>query len=67
MIIDDIKPQIEQNMEINAEQIVTALKLWYSRIADRAGKIISAEISNEPTKFIARTITKAIIKAIKRL
>ena len=36
-------------------------------IADSAGKITSAEISREPTKFIASTIITAVITAISRL
>ena len=50
-----------------AEQIVTLLKLLNTLIADRAGKIISAEISREPTKFIAITMIIAVIMAIIRL
>ena len=38
-----------------------------TRMADRAGKTTSAEINNEPTRFIASTITTAIITAISRL
>ena len=36
-------------------------------IADKAGKITRAEISSDPTRFIASTIITAIITAIKRL
>ena len=36
-------------------------------IALIAGKIISAEISSEPTRFIARTIITATTTAISRL
>ena len=50
-----------------AEQIVTALKLLNTRIAERAGKITRAEIKREPTRFIASTIITAIITAITRL
>ena len=37
------------------------------RMADSAGKITSAEISSEPTRFIASTITTAMMMAISRL
>ena len=37
------------------------------RIADRAGKITSAEISREPTRFIASTIITPTTTAIRRL
>ena len=60
-------PSAAQHTERNAEQIVTDLKLLNTRIADRAGKITSAEISSEPTRFIAITIITAIIIAIIRL
>ena len=50
-----------------AEKIVTILKFLKIYIADIAGKIISAEINKEPTKFIAKTIITAIKIAITRL
>ena len=53
--------------ESNAEHIVTALKLLKRRIDDIAGKMISADISSDPTRFIARTIITAITAAINRL
>ena len=37
------------------------------RIAESAGKITSAEISKDPTSFIASTIITAVITAISRL
>lgn len=39
--------------------IITFLKLEHTFIAAKAGKTTSAVISNEPTRFIASTITKA--------
>ena len=36
-------------------------------MADSAGKITSAEISSEPTRFIASTMTTATMTAISRL
>ena len=61
------KPIIEQNTEMQAEQIVTDLKLLKTLIALRAGKITNAEINNDPTRFIAKTIIIAIIIAITKL
>ena len=60
------KPEVEQITEIIAEQIVTDLKLLNNRIAERAGKITRAEMSNEPTRFMANTIIMAMIIAITR-
>ena len=60
-------PVTAQTTEITAEHITTNRKLLKIRIADNAGKIISAEISREPTKFIAKTIITAIIIAISIL
>jgi len=36
-------------------------------MAERAGKMIKAEINKEPTKFIAKTITKEINMAMSIL
>ena len=66
-IMDIIIPLKAQITEIIAEQMVTLLKELKRRMADSAGKIIRAEISREPTRFIARTIMTAIITAITRL
>ena len=60
-------PEKAQATERTAEQIVTARKLLNSRIADSAGKITSAEISSEPTRFIASTMMTAMMTAISRL
>ena len=65
--IDKRIPSVAQNTLRHAEQIVTALKLLSSRIADSAGKIISAEISREPTRFIEMTIMTAMMMAMIRL
>ena len=53
--------------EITAEHMITLRKLLKRRIADSAGKIISADISSEPTRFIASTMMSAVIMAISRL
>ncbi len=50
-----------------AEQTVTPLKLRKRRIALMAGKMIRAEISREPTRFIASTMMTAMTTAIRRL
>ena len=50
-----------------AEQIVTALKLRNILIADKAGKMTSADISSEPTRFIASTMMTAITVASRKL
>ena len=60
-------PEIEQIDESTAEQIVTERKLLKILIAERAGKMIKAEIKSEPTRFIARTIITAMMIAITRL
>nr|WP_288679947.1 hypothetical protein [uncultured Brachyspira sp.] len=60
-------PITEQITDIIAEQIVTERKLLNICIDDKAGNIIKAEINNEPTRFIANTMTTAIITAINKL
>lgn len=65
--IDRIIPVSAHITDITAEQSITALKLLNTLIADNAGKIISAEISREPTRFIASTIISAVTTAISRL
>lgn len=58
--IDTKIPTQAHTTEIPTEQIVTLRKLRNIRIADNAGNITSAEISSDPTRFIAITITTAI-------
>ena len=65
--IDERMPNIAQKTDITAEKRMTDLKFLKSRKDERAGKMIRAEIKREPTRFMARTITMAIITAIKRL
>ena len=60
-------PETAHITEITAELIITDKKLLKSLIAERAGKIIRAEISNAPTRFMARTITTAVTTAIRML
>ena len=65
--IERIIPAREQMIAVEAAQIVTLLKLLKILIAERAGKMISAEIRSAPTRFIAITITTAVIIASARL
>ena len=65
--METIIPVAAQMREIITEQIITLLKLLKTLIAERAGKMISAEISSEPTKFIAITIMTAITTTMRRL
>ena len=60
-------PRKAQVTLMTAEKTVTDRKERKIRMADRAGKIISAEISSEPTRFMASTIIIAVITAIRRL
>ena len=46
-----------------AAPINTALKLLNNCITDNAGKITSADINKDPTRFIARTTITAMITA----
>ena len=65
--IEIIIPNAAQNTEKHAEQIITLLKLLNTRIADNAGNITSADIKSDPTRFIASTMTSAIVIAIIKL
>ena len=50
-----------------AENTVTDLKLLKSLMAESAGKMIRAEISSEPTRFMASTMITAMTTAIRKL
>ena len=65
--IEMMRPVAEQITERTAEQMVTRLKLWKSRMDESAGKITSAEISSDPTRFMASTMMTAVTTAISRL
>ena len=65
--IEQRMPKIAQKTDITAEKRMTDLKFLNSLMDERAGKIIRAEIKREPTRFMARTITIAMMTAIKRL
>ena len=60
-------PTNEHTTERIALTTVTERKLLHTLIAESEGKIINAEISNEPTKFIASTIITAVSIAITKL
>lgn len=66
-MIDAKMPRTAQITEITAELIMTERKLLKILIAERAGKIISADISRAPTRFMASTITTAVTTAITML
>ena len=65
--IDVIMPENAHNTDKIAEQMVTERKLPKTRMADSAGKMTSAEINNDPTRFMASTMITAITTAISRL
>lgn len=65
--MDIIIPESAHITDKTAEHIVTLLKLLKSFIADSAGKITSADMSSEPTRFMASTIITAVITAMIRL
>ena len=60
-------PVSAQATDSAAVQTVTLRKLLNTRMAESAGKMISAEISSEPTRFIASTMMTAMTTAISRL
>ena len=65
--MDMMIPERAHVTDRTADKMVTFMKLLKSLIAESAGKIIRAEISSEPTRFIARTIITAITVAMSRL
>ena len=64
---DKRSPTSEPTTESTAEQIITDLKLRNRRMAESAGKMINAEMSNAPTNFMASTITTPLTAAIMKL
>ena len=56
-------PIAAQVTDNTAAHIVTLRKFLKIHIAETAGKMTSAEIKREPTRFIASTITTAMIIA----
>ena len=65
--IDIMIPEKAHTTERIAAHTVTFKKLLNMLIADKAGKITRAEISSDPTRFIASTMITAMITAIRRL
>jgi len=67
--IDILGKLLEDYVDIDRiiEQMVTALKLPNTHIADRAGKMMSADIKSEPTRFIPSTIITAMMIAMIKL
>lgn len=65
--IDTRIPTVAQTTDRQTEHTVTLKKVRNIRIADSAGNITSAEISSEPTKFMASTMITAVLTAISRL
>ena len=57
-------PVTAQKTEKQQANIVTFLKLLNNCMDETAGKIMSAEISRVPTRFIARTIIVAMTAAM---
>ena len=64
---ESISPTVAAVTEMHAEQITTDLKPVNTRIAESAGKTISADMRSEPTSSIASTIITAEITAIRVL
>ena len=65
--IATIIPKTAQAVDMHAESRTVPLKVLERRIAASAGKIISAEVRSEPTRFIASTMSTAVITARGRL
>ena len=55
-------PAVALKTDNTAALIVTERKDLNNRIADNAGKITSAEIRSEPTRFIARSEERRVGK-----
>lgn len=66
-IIAENIPPTAQSDDITVERITTRLKVLQTRIDASVGKITSADINSEPTRFIAKTIITAVTTAISRL
>lgn len=67
MIIENVSPTMAQKTDIILDIIVTLLNVLHILIDDIAGNTISADTRREPTRFIASTITIAVIVAIRKL
>ena len=60
-------PRVAHTTEMTAEQMMTLLKLRNTLIADNAGKMISADVSSAPTRFMASTMMTAVTTATIKL
>ena len=60
-------PTAEFTTDMAAAHSVSALKLRQTRIAERAGKMTSADMRSEPTRRIASTTVSAITTENRRL
>ena len=67
VIMEIISPKTAHTTENTAEKTVTFLKLRNILMAESAGNMISAEISKEPTRFMASTMITAMTTAIRKL
>ena len=65
--IDITIPVSAQVTDKTADKMVTFKKLLKILMAESAGKMIRADIRREPTRFMASTITAAVISAVKVL
>ena len=61
--IETMIPNAAQMTESTEEDIITLRKLLKRRIEESAGKMMSAVMSNEPTKYMERTMITAITMA----
>ena len=66
LTIDISNPIIAETTDIILDAIVTDLKVLNILIAEITGNIIKADIRSEPTRFIASTITIAVIVATSK-
>lgn len=66
-MIDTRIPSNAHSTEITTDEMITERKFLNSLIDDKAGNTTRALINREPTKFIATTITAAIVMAINKL
>jgi hypothetical protein len=65
--IEIIIPKNAHTTDNIAEKIVTLLNVLNILMDESAGKITSADIRSEPTRFIASTMMTAMITAIRKL
>ena len=65
--IEIMMPEKAHTTENIAEKTVTLLNVLNILMDESAGKITSAEIRSDPTRFIASTMITAMTTAIRRL